>query len=65
MSNSLSFFFLSAVITWLNRQLSEVQLAKKLDTPAGAHAAGRAAASPLGMVRWSCKEQAGEAGSSC
>ncbi|NXM62560.1 SAS6 protein, partial [Illadopsis cleaveri] len=37
------------VITWLNRQLSEVQMAKKLDTPASAHAAGRAAGSPLGM----------------
>ncbi|NWR07577.1 SAS6 protein, partial [Paradoxornis webbianus] len=37
------------VITWLNRQLSEVQMAKKVDTPASAHAAGRAAGSPLGM----------------
>uniref|UniRef100_A0A8C3R0U7 Spindle assembly abnormal protein 6 homolog n=1 Tax=Cyanoderma ruficeps TaxID=181631 RepID=A0A8C3R0U7_9PASS len=37
------------VITWLNRQLSEVQMAKKLDTPASAHAPGRAAASPFGM----------------
>ncbi|NWI41192.1 SAS6 protein, partial [Picathartes gymnocephalus] len=37
------------VITWLNRQLSEVQMAKKLDTPASAHAGGRAAVSPLTM----------------
>ncbi|NXR46376.1 SAS6 protein, partial [Hippolais icterina] len=37
------------VITWLHRQLSEVQMAKKLDTPASAHAGGRAAGSPLGM----------------
>ncbi|XP_062353857.1 spindle assembly abnormal protein 6 homolog isoform X2 [Cinclus cinclus] len=37
------------VITWLNRQLSEVQMAKKLDSPASAHAGGRAAVSPLGM----------------
>ncbi|KAF4805267.1 Spindle assembly abnormal protein 6 like protein [Turdus rufiventris] len=39
------------VISWLNRQLSEVQMAKKLDSPASAHAAGRAAVSPLGMVQ--------------
>ncbi|XP_039573868.1 spindle assembly abnormal protein 6 homolog isoform X1 [Passer montanus] len=37
------------VITWLNRQLSEVQMAKKLDSPASAHAGGRAAVSPLSM----------------
>uniref|UniRef100_U3JIB7 Spindle assembly abnormal protein 6 homolog n=2 Tax=Ficedula albicollis TaxID=59894 RepID=U3JIB7_FICAL len=37
------------VITWLNRQLSEVQMAKKLDSPASVHAAGRAAVSPLSM----------------
>ncbi|XP_032923412.1 spindle assembly abnormal protein 6 homolog isoform X2 [Catharus ustulatus] len=37
------------VITWLNRQLSEVQMAKKVDSPASVHAAGRAAVSPLGM----------------
>ncbi|NWI01724.1 SAS6 protein, partial [Tichodroma muraria] len=36
------------VITWLNRQLSEVQMAK-LDSPASAHAGGRAAVSSLGM----------------
>ncbi|RLW05896.1 hypothetical protein DV515_00004964 [Chloebia gouldiae] len=38
------------VITWLNRQLSEVQMAKKLDSPASAPAGGRAAVSPLSMV---------------
>ncbi|XP_041573884.2 spindle assembly abnormal protein 6 homolog isoform X2 [Taeniopygia guttata] len=37
------------VITWLNRQLSEVQMAKKLDSPASAPAGGRAAVSPLSM----------------
>ncbi|XP_064284190.1 spindle assembly abnormal protein 6 homolog isoform X2 [Passer domesticus] len=37
------------VITWLNRQLSEVQMAKKLESPASAHAGGRAAVSPLSM----------------
>ncbi|KAL2301598.1 hypothetical protein Nmel_010987 [Mimus melanotis] len=37
------------VITWLNRQLSEIQMAKKMDSPASAHAGGRAAVSPLGM----------------
>ncbi|NXI01027.1 SAS6 protein, partial [Pachycephala philippinensis] len=36
------------VITWLNKQLSEVQMAKKLDTPASA-LGGRAAVSPHGM----------------
>ncbi|NWV14908.1 SAS6 protein, partial [Ptilonorhynchus violaceus] len=36
------------VITWLNRQLSEVQMAKKLDTPPSAHG-GRAGISPHSM----------------
>ncbi|NXJ21349.1 SAS6 protein, partial [Dicrurus megarhynchus] len=38
------------VITWLNKQLSEVQMAKKLDTPASAHGGGRAAVSPHGIM---------------
>ncbi|NXF71864.1 SAS6 protein, partial [Sclerurus mexicanus] len=37
------------VISWLNRQLSEVQMAKRLDTSASTHGGGRAAASPHGM----------------
>lgn len=61
----LSFFFLSAVITWLNKQLSEVQMAKKLDTPASAHGGGRAAVSPHAVVRQSCKYQAADVLISC
>ncbi|KFP72615.1 Spindle assembly abnormal protein 6, partial [Apaloderma vittatum] len=37
------------VITWLNKQLNEVQMAKKLETPASAHAGVRAALSPHGV----------------
>ncbi|KFW79586.1 Spindle assembly abnormal protein 6, partial [Manacus vitellinus] len=37
------------VISWLNRQLSEVQMAKRLDTSASTHGGGRAACSPHGM----------------
>ncbi|NXM01464.1 SAS6 protein, partial [Tyrannus savana] len=37
------------VISWLNRQLSEVQMAKRLDTSASTHGGGRAASSPHGM----------------
>ncbi|KAM9238407.1 spindle assembly abnormal protein 6 homolog [Leptosomus discolor] len=34
------------VITWLNKQLNEIQMAKKLETSASAHGGGRAAISP-------------------
>ncbi|NXV49193.1 SAS6 protein, partial [Uria aalge] len=37
------------VITWLNKQLNEVQMAKKLEPSAGTHAGVRAALSPHGM----------------
>ncbi|NXM31519.1 SAS6 protein, partial [Oxyruncus cristatus] len=37
------------VINWLNRQLSEVQMAKRLDMSASTHGGGRAASSPHGM----------------
>ncbi|NXK36556.1 SAS6 protein, partial [Piprites chloris] len=37
------------VISWLNRQLSEVQMAKRLDTSASTHGGGRAGSSPHGM----------------
>ncbi|KAJ7408772.1 Spindle assembly abnormal protein 6 like protein [Willisornis vidua] len=40
------------VISWLNRQLSEVQMAKRLDTSASTQGGGRAAASPHGMVQF-------------
>ncbi|KAM6066026.1 spindle assembly abnormal protein 6 homolog isoform 3-T3 [Chlamydotis macqueenii] len=37
------------VITWLNKQLNEVQMAKKLEIPAGTHGGVRTAVSPHGM----------------
>ncbi|KAM4659456.1 spindle assembly abnormal protein 6 homolog isoform 5-T5 [Amazona ochrocephala] len=37
------------VITWLNKQLNEIQMAKKLETSASAHAGVRTAISPHGM----------------
>ncbi|NWQ68928.1 SAS6 protein, partial [Neopipo cinnamomea] len=37
------------VISWLNRQLSEVQMAKRLDASASTPGGGRAASSPHGM----------------
>ncbi|KAM9008274.1 spindle assembly abnormal protein 6 homolog [Ara ararauna] len=37
------------VITWLNKQLNEIQVTKKLETPASAHAGVRTAVSPHGM----------------
>ncbi|XP_027507229.1 spindle assembly abnormal protein 6 homolog [Corapipo altera] len=40
------------VISWLNRQLSEVQMAKRMDTSASTHGGGRAACSPHGMVQF-------------
>ncbi|KAJ7401452.1 Spindle assembly abnormal protein 6 like protein [Pitangus sulphuratus] len=40
------------VISWLNRQLSEVQMAKRLDTSASTHGGGRAASSPHSMVQF-------------
>ncbi|NXG23760.1 SAS6 protein, partial [Grallaria varia] len=42
------------VISWLNRQLSEVQMAKRLDTSASTHGGGRSAASPHGMPDRPC-----------
>ncbi|XP_040422228.1 spindle assembly abnormal protein 6 homolog isoform X4 [Cygnus olor] len=38
------------VITWLNKQLNEVQMAKKMDTPTGMHGGARTAISPHGML---------------
>ncbi|NXC49700.1 SAS6 protein, partial [Penelope pileata] len=39
------------VITWLNKQLNEVQTVKKMETPASAHGGGvRTALSPHGML---------------
>lgn len=50
--------FLFSVITWLNKQLNEIQMAKKLETSAGAHGAVRTAAiSPHGMVRYTQKSR--------
>ncbi|GAB0192930.1 spindle assembly abnormal protein 6 [Grus japonensis] len=37
------------VITWLNKQLNEIQMAKKLETSASTHGGVRAAVSPHGM----------------
>ncbi|KAM6129057.1 LOW QUALITY PROTEIN: spindle assembly abnormal protein 6 homolog [Phoenicopterus ruber ruber] len=37
------------VITWLNKQLNEIQMAKKLETSAGTHGGVRTALSPHGM----------------
>ncbi|XP_010016171.1 PREDICTED: LOW QUALITY PROTEIN: spindle assembly abnormal protein 6 homolog [Nestor notabilis] len=37
------------VITWLNKQLNEIQMAKKLEACASAHAGVRAATSPHGL----------------
>ncbi|NWU86209.1 SAS6 protein, partial [Onychorhynchus coronatus] len=37
------------VISWLNRQLSEVQMARRLDTSASTHGSARAASAPHGM----------------
>uniref|UniRef100_A0A8V5GCA9 Spindle assembly abnormal protein 6 homolog n=1 Tax=Melopsittacus undulatus TaxID=13146 RepID=A0A8V5GCA9_MELUD len=40
------------VITWLNKQLNEIQMTKKLETSASAHAGVRTAISPHGMVTY-------------
>ncbi|XP_067996672.1 spindle assembly abnormal protein 6 homolog isoform X1 [Melanerpes formicivorus] len=37
------------VITWLNKQMNEIQMAKKLETPGGAHGGVRTGISPHGM----------------
>ncbi|NXT17371.1 SAS6 protein, partial [Syrrhaptes paradoxus] len=37
------------VITWLNKQLNEIQMAKKLETPASTHGGVRTGVSPQGM----------------
>uniref|UniRef100_A0A8B9QEX5 Spindle assembly abnormal protein 6 homolog n=1 Tax=Apteryx owenii TaxID=8824 RepID=A0A8B9QEX5_APTOW len=39
------------VITWLNKQLNEIQMAKKLETSSSPHGGGRTGTSPQGMVR--------------
>jgi len=44
--------FFSPVITWLNKQLNEVQMAKKLETSGSTHGGGRTAISAHGMVRY-------------
>ncbi|XP_071897992.1 spindle assembly abnormal protein 6 homolog [Anas platyrhynchos] len=38
------------VITWLNKQLNEVQMTKKMDTPTSTHSGARTAISPHGML---------------
>uniref|UniRef100_A0A8B9TMW6 Spindle assembly abnormal protein 6 homolog n=1 Tax=Anas platyrhynchos TaxID=8839 RepID=A0A8B9TMW6_ANAPL len=38
------------VITWLNKQLNEVQMTKKIDTPTSTHSGARTAISPHGML---------------
>uniref|UniRef100_G3UQJ2 Uncharacterized protein n=1 Tax=Meleagris gallopavo TaxID=9103 RepID=G3UQJ2_MELGA len=40
------------VITWLNKQLNEVQMVKKMETPSSMHGGVRTALSPHGMVRY-------------
>lgn len=49
------FFHFSSVITWLNKQLNEVQMTKKMDTPTSTHGGARTAISPHGMVRYKYK----------
>ncbi|XP_032302196.1 spindle assembly abnormal protein 6 homolog isoform X2 [Coturnix japonica] len=38
------------VITWLNKQLNEVQMVKKMETPSSAHGGVRTALTPHGML---------------
>ena len=43
-------FFISLVITWLNKQLNEVQMLKRMETPSSMHGGIRTALSPHGML---------------